>query len=157
METGSKSFIELGLLTEDEVVGLGEKLANCLNEGDILLLSGEIGSGKTTFVRGFVKGLGCCSSIVTSPTFTLMNVYNCTKKIFHIDAYRLNGIEEAFFVLEGELERRDGIFIIEWGELIVEFFNDDTINIRFEHVDEKRRRLTLITSEDRINFIRRCI
>lgn len=157
METGSKSCVELGILNENEMILLGQKLSACLSNGDILLLSGEIGSGKTTFVRGIVRGLGCNPVIVTSPTFTLMNVYDCEKTIFHLDAYRLNNLEEVFFVLEGELEDREGIFIIEWGEQIVEFFNEDTINIQFEHVDENHRKVTLIVSENNIERFRRCI
>lgn len=157
METGSKSCIELGFLNENEMILLGQKLSNCLNNGDILLLSGEIGSGKTTFVRGVVKGLGCNPVIVTSPTFTLMNVYDCEKTVFHLDAYRLNNLEEVFFVLEGELEDREGIFIIEWGEQIVQFFNEDTINIQFEHIDESHRKVTFIISENNIERFRRCI
>jgi len=157
VETSSKSRIELGSLKEDEMILLAQKLSTCLKNGDILLLSGEIGSGKTTFVRGIVKGLGCNPVIVTSPTFTLMNVYECEKTIFHLDAYRLNNLEEVFFVLEGELEDREGIFIIEWGEQIVQFFNEDTVNIQFEHVDEWHRKVSLIVSEDNIERFRRCI
>lgn len=157
METSSKSSIELGILNEQEVISLGEKFSKCLSNGSVVILSGEIGSGKTTFVRGFVKGLGCDHSIVTSPTFTVMNVYNCGKTVFHTDAYRLNSIEEIFYILEGELEDLEGIFLIEWGEMFIDFFGENTIIVQFQHVDEKHRKLTLICSHDTINHIKRCV
>ncbi len=157
METSGKSCVELGILSEEEVINLGKRLANCLENGDILILSGEIGSGKTTFVRGIVQGLGCNPMMVTSPTFTLMNVYSCHKTIYHIDAYRLNSIDEAFYILEAELEEDDGIFIIEWGETLNPFFNDETINIRLGHVDENHRKVSLCVSQEILQRLWRCL
>jgi tRNA threonylcarbamoyladenosine biosynthesis protein TsaE len=156
VEAGNKSIIELGILSEIELVKNAEVLAKCLRESDILILSGEIGTGKTTFVRGIVQGLGCNPMIVTSPTFTLMNVYTCEKTIYHLDAYRLKSVEDIFYILEGELEENEAIFIIEWGELVERFFNKGTINIRFEHVNEIHRKVTILASEDVIHRLRRC-
>jgi len=157
VESGSQSCIELGILTEGEVKEVAKKFSTCLSEGDIVILSGEIGSGKTTFVRGLISGLGCDEHIVTSPTFTLMNVYSCTKTVYHLDAYRLNSIEEVFYVLEGEIEEKDGIFLIEWGELIEGFFAEDFISITFKHVNETHRELSLFAKDLKIEKIRRCL
>ncbi|WP_448378681.1 tRNA (adenosine(37)-N6)-threonylcarbamoyltransferase complex ATPase subunit type 1 TsaE [Fervidobacterium sp.] len=157
METSSQPRIELGILNEKELKSVAKRFANCLSDGDILILSGEIGSGKTTFVRGLVTGLGCSEHIVTSPTFTLMNVYSCLKTVYHIDAYRLNNLEEVFYVLEGEIEEKDGIFVIEWGELVKEFFLEDFITIVFEHVDETHRKVSITADSERIELIRRCM
>jgi len=157
VETSGKSCVELGILNEEELINLGKRFASCLENGDILILSGEIGSGKTTFVRGIVHGLGCNPIMVTSPTFTLMNVYSCHKTVYHIDAYRLNSIDEAFYILEAELEEDDGIFIIEWGETLNQFFNEETINIRFEHIDENHRKVSLCVSQEILQRLRRCL
>ncbi|AMW33639.2 tRNA threonylcarbamoyladenosine biosynthesis protein TsaE [Fervidobacterium changbaicum] len=157
METGSQPRIELGILNEQELKSVAKKFSYCLSDGDVVILSGEIGSGKTTFVRGLVTGLGCSEHIVTSPTFTLMNVYSCLKTIYHIDAYRLNNLEEIFYVLEGEIEEKDGIFIIEWGELVKEFFLEDFVTIFFEHIDESHRKLSITADQTRVELIRRCM
>ncbi|MGB4262841.1 MAG: tRNA (adenosine(37)-N6)-threonylcarbamoyltransferase complex ATPase subunit type 1 TsaE [Fervidobacterium sp.] len=157
METGCEPCIELGIISQEELTKAAERLAGCLNEGDIVILSGEIGSGKTTFTRGIVKGLGCNPLVVTSPTFTLMNVYVCEKTVFHVDAYRLGSMEEIFYVLESELEDGDGIFIIEWGERLREFFKDEVINVHFEHFDEFRRKVSVQARGNVLDRIRRCL
>ncbi|WP_448374402.1 tRNA (adenosine(37)-N6)-threonylcarbamoyltransferase complex ATPase subunit type 1 TsaE [Fervidobacterium sp.] len=157
MEAGSQSCIELGILNESELKNIAKRFSSCLLEGDIVILSGDIGSGKTTFVRGLVSGLGCNEHIVTSPTFTLMNVYSCEKTIYHLDAYRLKNIDEIFYVLEGEIEDRDGIFIVEWGELIKDFFTEEFLTITFEHVDENHRKVSIYAEDFRLEKIRRCI
>lgn len=157
METGCESCFELGILTEEELKSFARVFSQCLDEGDIVILSGEIGSGKTTFVRGLVTGLGCSEEIVTSPTFTLMNVYACSKTIYHLDAYRLNGIEDVFYVLEGEIEDKSGVFIIEWGNLIDSYFIEDLITVFFEHEDEKHRKVTLRIPSTKVGKFRRCL
>ncbi|MFN3691622.1 MAG: tRNA (adenosine(37)-N6)-threonylcarbamoyltransferase complex ATPase subunit type 1 TsaE [Fervidobacterium sp.] len=157
METSSKSSVELGILNEAEVIALGEKFSQCLLQLSTIILSGEIGSGKTTFVRGVVKGLGCDPLIVTSPTFTVMNIYNCKKTVFHVDAYRLNSMEEIFYIMEGELEDIDGIFLIEWGDMFEGFFGDNTLILRFQHVDNEHRKLTLVGPCELVNSFKNCI
>jgi tRNA threonylcarbamoyladenosine biosynthesis protein TsaE len=157
VEKGNELCIDLGILNQEELTQTGEMIANGLSEGDIIILSGEIGSGKTTFTRGIVKGLGCDPVVVTSPTFTLMNVYVCSKTVFHIDAYRLGSIDETFQILENELEDEDGIFIIEWGERLKEFFKNEVISVYFEHVDESHRKLSICARKDVLERIGRCL
>ncbi|MGB4752515.1 MAG: tRNA (adenosine(37)-N6)-threonylcarbamoyltransferase complex ATPase subunit type 1 TsaE [Fervidobacterium sp.] len=157
MEKGNELCIDLGILNQEELTQTGEMIANGLSEGDIIILSGEIGSGKTTFTRGIVKGLGCDPVVVTSPTFTLMNVYVCSKTVFHIDAYRLGSIDETFQILENELEDEDGIFIIEWGERLKEFFKNEVISVYFEHVDEFHRKVSICARKDVLERIGRCL
>lgn len=149
--------LTLEQLNEAQVLSLAKRLASCLKPGDILLLSGEIGAGKTTFARGLVEGLGGDSRVVTSPTFTLLNVYNCRETVYHVDAYRLGSIEEAFYVLESELELGEGIFIIEWGERIRELFDDNFILVEFRHVDEAHRDVTIVANNALGDRIRRCL
>lgn len=144
-------------LTEAQVLSFAKQLAKCLKPGDILLLSGEIGAGKTTFTRGLVEGLGGDGYVVTSPTFTLLNVYSCKDTVYHVDAYRLGSIEEAFFVIAGELELGEGIFVIEWGERIRELLDENSIIVEFRHVDDTHRDIVVTASNALGDRIRRCL
>lgn len=96
---------------------LGRQLASRLQAGDLLLLSGPLGAGKTTLVRALVEGLGGDPTHVSSPTFTLMNVYDGDLMIYHVDAYRLERPGQldglGFFELA-----QDGLGIIEWPERV---------------------------------------
>ncbi|ODN30883.1 tRNA (adenosine(37)-N6)-threonylcarbamoyltransferase complex ATPase subunit type 1 TsaE [Fervidobacterium thailandense] len=151
-----KFEIVLERLNEDQVLSVARQLARCLRPGDILLLSGEIGAGKTTFTRGLVEGLGGDSGVVTSPTFTLLNVYNCRETVYHVDAYRLGSIEEAFYVIEGELELGEGIFVIEWGERIKELFDENLIVVELRHVDSTHRDVIVTANNVLGDRVRRC-
>lgn len=96
---------------------LGRQLAGRLRAGDLLLLSGPLGAGKTTLVRALVEELGGDPAQVSSPTFTLMNVYDCDPAVYHVDAYRLERPGQldglGFFELT-----QDAIGIIEWPERV---------------------------------------
>jgi len=93
---------------------MGEELAATLRQGDLVLLSGELGAGKTTFVRGLARGLGSRAE-VQSPTFQLVRVYPGRVQLGHVDLYRLEpGAEIAELGLEDLLA--DGVVVVEWGE-----------------------------------------
>ena len=84
----------------------------------VILLNGDLGSGKTTFVKSVVKALGC-DDLVTSPTFTLLNTYNAKFPIYHFDMYRLTSAEEAMNVgFEEYFDKKslDGVCFVEWAE-----------------------------------------
>jgi tRNA threonylcarbamoyladenosine biosynthesis protein TsaE len=105
--------MELLIYSESEMEQLGEKIALVLDENDLVYLIGELGAGKTTLVRGIVRGRGYPGR-VTSPTFTLMNVYDLgNSQINHFDFYRLTGSEIYDLGLEDYLDRQ-GISLIEW-------------------------------------------
>lgn len=133
-----------GKLTQspEETIILGMELAAALETGDVITLNGELASGKTTFMKGVLKGLNF-EQEVTSPTFTLINEYDSHPPVTHIDCYRehdLNrwqslGIQEYF---EG-----NGIVCIEWAELIKELLPDKVISISFTHIDENTREISL--------------
>jgi len=98
----------------EETEALGEELAATLRPGDLLLLTGELGAGKTTFVRGLARGLGS-GAAVQSPTFQLVRVYPGRVQLGHVDLYRLDaGSGIAELGLEDLLA--DGVVVIEWGE-----------------------------------------
>ena len=102
--------------SEEETSEVGEALAAGLRQGDVVLLYGQLGAGKTAFVRGLARGLGAAPDEVTSPTFTLIQQYAGRREtLFHVDLYRLEPREIDDLGLE-ELISGDGIVAIEWAE-----------------------------------------
>lgn len=97
---------------ENAMEKLGESIARVLESGDTLLLTGVLGAGKTTLVRGIARGMGY-EGRVTSPTFTLLNIYPARIHLYHFDFYRLEAEDIADLGLEDYLER-DGISLVEW-------------------------------------------
>jgi tRNA threonylcarbamoyladenosine biosynthesis protein TsaE len=109
---------EHGVLTtgQDETEGAGERLAASVAAGDVVLLYGELGAGKTAFVRGLARGLGAAPDAVTSPTFTLVQEYASPKgTLYHVDLYRLEPAEVDDLGLD-ELVGGEGIVAVEWAE-----------------------------------------
>ena len=132
----------------EETMNFASSLASKLNIGDVVVLSGELGAGKTKFTEGFLKYFGLDNEI-SSPTFSIVNEYKKDDlNIYHFDVYRLEDVDE-FYAIGGEEYFSSGICIIEWGELIEEALPNDYIKISFEKDlnDENIRYLT-IASED---------
>jgi len=122
----------------------GERLAARLGPGDVILLYGELGAGKTAFVRGLARGLGASESEVSSPTFTLIQEYTGRVTLYHVDLYRLEPTEVEDLGLE-ELVSGDGIVAIEWAERW-HGRPDDAVEVRLEHGGEDTRRITVRTA-----------
>ena len=117
--------------SEEETLDFGKKLASFLKKGDTLVLSGDLGSGKTKLTEGILTYYGLENEI-SSPTFTIVNEYiKENTKIFHFDVYRLEDSSE-FYAIGGEEYFDNGICIIEWGEIIQDALPKDYIHIRFE-------------------------
>ena len=134
--------------SSDETMEFASNLASKLHIGDVVVLSGELGAGKTKFTEGFLKYFGLDKEI-SSPTFNIVNEYKKDNiKIYHFDVYRLEDVDE-FYAIGGEEYFSSGICIIEWGELIEEALPNNYIKISFEKDlnDENIRYLT-IASED---------
>ena len=128
--------------TEEETSAAGEQLAASLNAGDVVLLYGELGAGKTAFVRGLARGLGASPDEVSSPTFTLVQEYEGPRAtLYHVDLYRLEPAEVDDLGLE-ELVCGDGIVAIEWAERWVGR-PDDVYEVRLEHSGEERRQIRI--------------
>ena len=133
--------------SQSETEVFGKKLSAKLNGGDILLLSGELGAGKTSLVKGIAKGLGIKHEI-TSPTFTLMNIYEVkslkskVKSLVHIDTYRLKDEKELLEIgVEDYLGKPNTICVIEWPEKISNLLkNYKTKNIALEHGKNPKQR-----------------
>lgn len=121
---------EIIVNSEKETIWLGQKIAKSLKKGDILVLTGELGSGKTKLTEGILTYFGLQNEI-SSPTFTIVNEYQTEKfPIYHFDVYRLEGSDE-FLAIGGEEYFEKGVSIIEWGELIADILPQKQIQISF--------------------------
>jgi tRNA threonylcarbamoyladenosine biosynthesis protein TsaE len=121
----------------------GEDFAAILRPGDVVLLSGPLGAGKTTFVKGVARGLGV-SERVTSPTFTIVRPHVCHNEhgidvLHHADVYRVASLDEVYDLALGELVEESAVAIIEWGELAAAAFGEDVIHVTFTDEGEGRR------------------
>jgi len=133
-------MIDIILKTPEECMYLGEKISSKLKPGDILSLEGELGAGKTTFVKGILKGLNYKHE-VTSPTFTLINEYEADVKVIHIDFYRENDTKRWEVIGLNEYLYSNNIIILEWGNLVKYLLPNDMISIFFEHLELNKRRI----------------
>ncbi len=120
---------------EEDTIDFASKIATKLNKKDIIVLTGELGSGKTKFVQGILKYFGLENQI-SSPTFTIVNEYYSDKiNIYHFDVYRLADIDE-FYAIGGEEYFGKGICLIEWGEMIEKILPPDYIKVTFKKNEE---------------------
>jgi tRNA threonylcarbamoyladenosine biosynthesis protein TsaE len=133
---------EILTASEEETVGAGEQLGASLRPGDVVLLTGQLGAGKTAFVRGLARGVGAAPDDVSSPTFTLIQEYRGGRAtLHHVDLYRLQAAEVADLGLD-ELVSGDGIVAIEWAERWDER-PADAIDVRIEDSGEDRRQIRI--------------
>ena len=133
-------MLEKIINNEEECELLGIAIANKLNQGDVVSLEGDLGSGKTTFVKGILKGLNYKYN-VTSPTFTLINEYNADLKVIHIDFYRENDTQRWKEIGINEYFHSNNLVLIEWGNMIDEILPDNVIRIYFEHITLNKRKI----------------
>ena len=125
----------------------GEAFAGVLRNGDIVLLSGTLGAGKTTFVKGVAKGLGV-SERVTSPTFTMVREHECSNDLgittlHHCDVYRVETLDEVLDLALGELVEDSAVALVEWGELAASVFGRDVMTIEFSVLMDEARLLSV--------------
>ena len=116
--------------------------SKALKPGDIVLLSGDLGAGKTVFAKGFVRGVGVSDAEVVSPTFTIMNDYG--GKVYHFDLYRLNSPEE--FESTGIYEQMfsDAISLVEWPEIVgFQYFPKSAYIVEIKKIDEFTREIII--------------
>ena len=125
-----------------ETMAVGRRLAGLLWAGDVVLIEGELGSGKTTFVSGLAEGLGV-EEAITSPTFILMRTDPGLMPLTHADVYRLERLAEVED-LELVEAARDGVLAIEWGTAIEQWMPADHLVIRISMHDEEKRSVELV-------------
>jgi len=133
-------------LAETEAVG--ERLASLLQGGDIVSLQGELGSGKTAFVRGLARGLGV-KEIVSSPTFVLQHVFSLPpdsriKELHHLDLYRLTDSRELLELGWNDLvQRKEVVLVVEWAEKATDVIPERAIKVHISWRGEKTRRIEI--------------
>jgi len=133
--------------TVEETEEAGYNLAKGLASGAVVTLYGDLGAGKTAFVRGMARGLNSPSR-VTSPTFTIVNEYYGDLPLFHFDMYRLGSSSELFDIGWEDYLVRGGICVVEWSENVSDAFDGSEIIVRIDKLSDTER---IITVEDNIN------
>jgi len=135
-------YIMSGSLTETQ--SLGEKIGRKLDSKFMIGLSGELGSGKTSFVQGLAKGLDVPESYyITSPTYSLIHEYPARIPLFHIDLYRIRTMYEIEETGLYEILDRFGIFAIEWPDFVINDLDEDFLSIHFEIIDDETRKISI--------------
>lgn len=126
-----------------ETRSLGQRIAQRLKPGNVVVLEGGLGAGKSELARGIANGLGV-KETVTSPTFTILNVYESGRyPLYHFDWYRLENSEELFELGMDEYLGGDGIALVEWAERCPEALPDSCIRIRLEVTGEEEREILI--------------
>lgn len=132
--------------TEDETTELGARIGARLLPGSVISLQGPLGAGKTTFVRGVARALGIDEPI-TSPTFTLVCEYSGRVPLYHIDLYRIEGVEEFELLGAEELMAGGGVTVVEWGERAREALPEERIVVRISILEDGARRVEIEGTE----------
>lgn len=134
--------------SEAETSRIGCELASQLKSGDVIAMYGDLGAGKTAFVRGLARGLGL-DARVSSPTFTIVNEYLGEMPLFHFDMYRLGDADELFEIGWEDYIARGGVCVVEWSENVEDAFYNDTIRVRIEKIDDSSRIIKIEFPEQR--------
>ena len=135
-----------GSVTQDpqETIQLGEHFATFVEKGDVFSFVGELASGKTTFIKGILKGLNF-DKPVTSPTFTLVNEYDAKFPVIHIDCYREDEQERWIKLGINDYMDEENVVIIEWADKMKSILPINTIQIQFSHKSINSREIFLLT------------
>ena len=121
---------------EEELLALGERLGNLLEKNDVLILTGELGAGKTTFTKGLAKGLDIYQ-MIKSPTYTIVREYEGRLPLYHLDVYRIEGDADSIDL--DEFLFGGGVTVIEWGHLLGEDLPDSYLELEFLKEDAGRQ------------------
>ncbi|MFJ6849402.1 tRNA (adenosine(37)-N6)-threonylcarbamoyltransferase complex ATPase subunit type 1 TsaE [Streptomyces sp. NPDC091271] len=142
--------LDVAVESPEEMKELGRRIAGVLAPGDLVMLSGELGAGKTTLTRGLGEGLGVRGA-VTSPTFVIARVHPPLGEgpaLVHVDAYRLGGGLDEMEDLDLDVSLPDSVIVVEWGDGKVEELSEDRLRVVIDRAvgdtDDERRAVTLI-------------
>ncbi len=127
---------------ETETENAGAEFAANLPDGAVVAFYGDLGAGKTAFVRGMARGMGI-KSRVNSPTFTIVNEYIGKRELYHFDMYRLGSADELFDIGWEDYLARGGVCAVEWSENVADAFEGDEIVVRIEKVSDTGRKISI--------------
>ncbi len=128
--------------SESETEALGARLASSLPGGSVVAMYGDLGAGKTAFVRGMARGLGLACR-VSSPTFTIVNEYLGERELIHFDMYRIASADELFDIGWEDYLNRGAICAVEWSENVQDAFFGDEVTVRIEKQGDTARKITI--------------
>ena len=136
----------------EQTEAIAADLARTLGGGECVALYGELGAGKTQFVRGLVRGLGGNPHAVSSPTFVLLNVYDTGRlTVFHLDAYRVHGPEDFESIGFAELLDQGGVVVVEWAERVEALLPPNRVDVRIVANDRDARLIEFPNDRTRMN------
>ncbi len=124
----------------DDTRALAAEVAGFVQAGDVIVLAGDLGAGKTAFTQGLAKGLGVVDA-VTSPAFVLVRSYTGRLSLTHLDVYRLDHLQEVFELGIAEIVDSGGVTVVEWGDVVTPALPADLLEVRLDHgdADDDRR------------------
>ena len=128
--------------SEHETEELGRRFAAELPGGTVVAMYGDLGAGKTAFVRGMARGMGL-DCRVSSPTFTIVNEYLGKRELIHFDMYRLSGADELFDIGWEDYLARGAVCVVEWSENVSDAFFGDEIVVHIDKLSDTDRRITI--------------
>lgn len=128
--------------SERETEAAGAAFAEKIPDGTVVAMYGELGAGKTAFVRGMARGMGL-DCRVNSPTFTIVNEYIGARTLLHFDMYRLGSADELWDIGWDDYLARGAVCAVEWSENVSDAFTGDEITVRFEKLSDTSRRITI--------------
>jgi tRNA threonylcarbamoyladenosine biosynthesis protein TsaE len=142
---------EIISISPSATVNLGRKIGQQLKPGGVIALMGELGCGKTLITRGICDGLGVPERQVSSPSFVLVNEYRGRLPVFHIDLYRLSGIDDSIEIGITDYFKRaqEGVMIVEWAEKIIDILPADLIKVEFDIISKQKRRIVFSSTSRR--------
>lgn len=127
---------------EAETEALAQSLADSIPDGTVIAMYGDLGAGKTAFVRGLARGMGL-SCRVSSPTFTIVNEYEGERTLIHFDMYRLESSDELFDIGWEDYLARGAVCAVEWSENVDDAFFGDELIVRIEKLSDNDRKITI--------------
>ena len=134
--------------TAEETLALGEAMGRQISQGLAMALKGDLGAGKTTFVKGLAKGLGVSEDYyITSPTFTIINEYPASPlTLYHLDLYRLSSADELDYIGFDDIVDDNHVIVVEWPDILKDISFPFDIEIRFEFDESYNRRISVFAS-----------
>ena len=128
--------------SEQDTEDLGARLSKQLPDGAVVAMYGDLGAGKTAFVRGMARGMGL-NCRVFSPTFTIVNEYLGERELIHFDMYRLSGADELFDIGWEDYLSRGAVCAVEWRENVEDAFFGDEVRVTIEKLSDRERKITI--------------